>query len=261
MTLAGAGSPVAAALDLTGRRALVTGAGQGVGRAVAQQLAALEADVAVNDYLADRAGSAAAQIRADGGTATAWAFDVSDLAAVRAAVAAHGPFDILVNNAGNAGAAGWRGVVPFVETDPADWAGTIGVNFYGVLHCTHAVLPGMIAAGWGRIVTVISDAGRVGEPTLAVYGAAKAAAAGLTRSVARENGRYGITANNVSLATVVPPGADEPDRAEQRLKNYTIRRFGTPDDVSGLVAYLAGPAAGWITGQTYPVNGGYSYNQ
>jgi NAD(P)-dependent dehydrogenase (short-subunit alcohol dehydrogenase family) len=248
------------AAGLAGRRALVTGAGQGVGRAVALALAGLGAAVAVNDYDAARAEAVVAVIRAAGGEASASPFDVSDLPAVQAAVGAAGPLDVLVNNAGNAGAAGWAEMVPFAETDPGDWAGTIGVNFFGVLHCTHSVLPGMIGAGWGRVITIISDAGRVGEPNLAVYGAAKAAAAGLTRTIAREVGRYGITANNVTLATVLPPGAPEPADAAARLKKYVIRRFGTPEDVAALVAFLASPASGWITGQTYPVNGGYSLN-
>jgi 3-oxoacyl-[acyl-carrier protein] reductase len=245
---------------LSGRRALITGAGQGVGRAVALALAGLGAAVVVNDYVRQRAESAVAEIRASGGAASALPFDVGDLAAVQDAVAQAGPFEVLVNNAGNGGAAGWAALVPFAETDPRDWAGTISVNFFGVLHCTHSVLPGMIAAGWGRIVTIISDAGRVGEPNLAVYGAAKAGAAGLTRTVAREAGRYGITANNVALASIEPPGGPEPPDAAARLKKYVIRRFGTPEDVAALVAFLAGPASGWITGQTYAVNGGYSLN-
>ncbi|GAB2483346.1 SDR family NAD(P)-dependent oxidoreductase [Jatrophihabitans fulvus] len=244
--------------DLSGRRALVTGAGQGIGLAVATNLAQRGARVVVNDVVAERARSAARGIRATGADAVGAGFDVGDLDAIRAQVASSGPFDILVNNAGNGGAGGWRGVAPFADTDPSDWAGTLGVNLFGVMHCIHAVLPGMVALGWGRIVTIVSDAGRVGEPHLAVYGAAKAGAAGLTRTVAREYGRHGITANNVALATVVAPGTPEPDRAEDRLRHYAIRRFGTPDDVAGLVDYLTGPAAGWVTGQTYAVNGGYS---
>jgi 2-hydroxycyclohexanecarboxyl-CoA dehydrogenase len=229
-----------------------------VGRAVALALAGLGAAIAVNDYHPGRAESAAGAIRAAGGEASALPFDVSDLPSVRAAVELAGPFDVLVNNAGNGGAAGWAELVPFAESDPGDWAGTLGVNFFGVLNCTHTVLPGMIAAGWGRVITIISDAGRVGEPNLAVYGAAKAAAAGLTRTVAREVGRHGITANNVALATIQAHGAPEPPDAAARLKKYAIRRFGTPEDVAALVAFLAGPDSGWITGQTYPVNGGYS---
>jgi NAD(P)-dependent dehydrogenase (short-subunit alcohol dehydrogenase family) len=254
------GNSTVPASDLAGRRALVTGAGQGVGRAVSLALAGCGAAVAVNDYVIGRAESTVAAIRAAGGAASALPFDVSDLPAVQAAVGAAGPFDVLVNNAGNGGAAGWTAMVPFAETDPRDWAGTISVNFFGVLNCTHSVLPGMIGARWGRVVTVISDAGRVGEPNLAVYGAAKAAAAGLTRTVAKEVGRYGITANNVSLATIVPPSSPEPPDAAARLKKYVIRRFGTPEDAAALVAFLASPASGWITGQTYPVNGGYSLN-
>ncbi len=246
------------AADLSGRRALVTGAGQGVGRATALALAALGATVAVNDHAGPRAESVAAEIRAAGGEASALPFDVGDLAGVEAAVAQAGPFEVLVNNAGNGGAAGWAAFVPFADTDPRDWAGTISVNFFGVLHCTHSVLPGMITAGWGRIITIVSDAGRVGEPNLAVYGAAKAGAAGLTRTVAREVGRYGITANNVALASIQRPGTPEPPDAAARLKKYVIRRFGTAEDVAALVAFLAGPASGWITGQTYAVNGGYS---
>jgi 2-hydroxycyclohexanecarboxyl-CoA dehydrogenase len=221
-------------------------------------LAGLGAAIAVNDYHPGRAESAAAAVRAVGGEASALPFDVSDLPSVRAAVAQAGPFDVLVNNAGNGGAGGWAEMVPFAESDPGDWAGTLGVNFFGVLNCTHAVLPGMIAARWGRVVTIISDAARVGEPNLAVYGAAKAGAAGLTRTVAREVGRHGITANNVALATIAAPGAPAPPDATARLKKYVIRRFGTPEDVAALVAFLAGPDSGWITGQTYPVNGGYS---
>jgi 3-oxoacyl-[acyl-carrier protein] reductase len=244
---------------LTGRTALVTGAGQGIGRAIAEQLAAAGADVVVNDYYAERAEGSAAAIRDRGGAARAVPFDVADLVQVRAAVDATGPFTVLVNNAGNSGPTGWTDVVPFAETDPAEWPATLGVNLYGVLHCVHSVLPGMIRAGWGRIVTIVSDAGRVGEPDLAVYGAAKAAAAGLTRSVAREVGRHGITANNVSLATVRPPDEPDPPDAAARLRKYVVRRFGTPDEVASLVRYLTGPDAGWITGQTYPVNGGYSF--
>ena len=246
-------------MSLAGRTALVTGAGQGIGRAVAEHLAAAGADVAVNDYYGERAEAAAAVIRGRGGLARATPFDVTDLAQVRAAVDASGPFTVLVNNAGNSGPAGWADVVPFAETDPAGWPATLGVNLYGVLHCVHSVLPGMIRAAWGRIVTIVSDAGRVGEPNLAVYGAAKAAAAGLTRSVAREVGRHGITANNVALGTVRSPDEPELPDAAARLRKYVVRRFGTPDEVASLVRYLTGPDAGWITGQTYPVNGGYSF--
>src|SRR5690606_31802829 len=125
-----------------------------------------------------------------------------------------------------------------------------------------ATLPGMIAGGWGRIVTIVSDAARVGEPMMAVYAAAKAGAAGLTRSIANEVGRHGVTANNISLGTMRTPlteaswaGLDERSAAA-RLKGYAVRRPGLPDDVAALVGYLVSPAASWITGQTIPLNGG-----
>jgi NAD(P)-dependent dehydrogenase (short-subunit alcohol dehydrogenase family) len=268
-------------IDLAGRRALVTGGGQGIGRATAQALADAGAAVVVNDVVADRADDVAAEIRDTGGDADAAAFDVTDREAVRAAFAELGGVDILVNNAGNAGTEGFGPLVPFVDTDPDTWDRYLRVNLYGVMYCTHAALPAMIAKGEGRVVTVVSDAGRFGDAYLAPYAAAKAGAAGFCRSVAREVGRHGITVNCVSLGSVGAPTAtagtepdqpdqpDQPDRADRadqpddettrrRLRRYIIRRTGEPADVAAMVTYLASPLASWITGQTYPVNGGYT---
>jgi 2-hydroxycyclohexanecarboxyl-CoA dehydrogenase len=167
--------------DLTGRRALVTGSGQGVGAAIAAALAAAGANVAVNDISVERAEAQATAIRDAGGSAFALPFDVTNFAQVTDAMAEHGPFEILVNNAGNAGVGSWPGMLPFAQTSPDDWTAFLNVNLYGVMHCVRAALPGMIEAGWGRVVTIISDAGRVGEPNMAAYAAAKAGAAGLTR--------------------------------------------------------------------------------
>ncbi len=252
--------------DLAGRRALVSGAGRGVGAAIASALAAAGATVAVNDISAERAHGQATVIRDGGGSAFALAFDVTDFAQVTDAIAEHGPFEILVNNAGNAGVGSWPGMVPFVQTSPEDWMPFLNVNLYGVMHCVRAALPGMIAAGWGRVVTIISDAGRVGEPNMAAYAAAKAGAAGLTRAVSKEVGRHGVTANIVSLGTMRTPlteaswaGDNPPGQA--MLRNYAIRRPGLPQDVASLVAYLTSTGASWITGQTIPLNGGYSVAQ
>jgi NAD(P)-dependent dehydrogenase (short-subunit alcohol dehydrogenase family) len=262
-------------IDLEGRRALVTGGGQGIGRATAQALAEAGASVVVNDVVADRADGVAAEIRAAGGDGDAAAFDVTDRRAVRSAVDELGGVDILVNNAGNAGTEGFGPLVPFADTDPDTWDRYLRVNLYGVMYCTHAALPAMIAKGEGRIVTVVSDAGRVGDAYLAPYAAAKAGAAGFCRSVAREVGRHGITVNCVSLGTVRSlaavggPEADQPrhpgdpddadhEAMRRRLSRYIIRRPGEPADVAAMVAYLASPLASWITGQTYPVNGGYT---
>jgi len=260
-------------LDLQGRVAFVTGAGQGAGRGIALALARHNAGgVAVNDYVLDRAEAVAEEIRALGGKAVAVQADVGDHASVKAAhdaaVAALGPITLLVNNAGNAGPVDQMGLSPeFWQTDPAEWDRYFRTNLHGVMNCCHVALPGMVAAGnGGRIVTIVSDAGRVGEPRLSAYAASKAGAAGFVRSIARETGRYGITCNAVSLSTLTP--AMEPDRLEAfmasemskaQLARYTIRRYGTPDDVAGMVLFLCSDAASWITGQTYPVNGGYSF--
>ena len=255
---------MAVSLDLSGRRALVTGAGQGVGAAVAALLAEAGATVAVNDLVADRAEQQTATLRDAGGDAVAAPFDVTDFDHVIEAVGELGRIDILVNNAGNAGADGWPGMVNFADTSPADWHKFINVNLFGVMNCVRAALPSMIEGGWGRIVTIISDASRVGEPKMAAYAAAKAGAAGLTRAVSKEVGRHGVTANNISLGTMRTPLSEAswvdagPDEVAARLRGYPIRRPGLPDDAAALVGYLVSPAASWITGQTIPLNGGYS---
>jgi 2-hydroxycyclohexanecarboxyl-CoA dehydrogenase len=257
-------------LDLTARVALVTGAGQGVGAQTARYLAAQGARVIVNDYVIERAEGVCREIQSSGGRALALQADVTELDAVttmvESAAAEFGPIDVLVNNAGNAGAEA-HGITgkPFWEKDPAEWEPFIRVNLYGVMNCCRAVLPGMIEAGkGGRIITVISDAGRVGEPGLEAYSAAKAGAAGLMRALARSLGRYEITANCVAIATTNTPAVEAMTGNEELMKrvlrNYIIRRVGEPDDVAAMVTFLASPSASWITGQTYPVNGGFSVN-
>ena len=218
-------------LDLTGRRVLVTGGGQGVGRGIALGFASAGADVVVNDLDPERARAVVEEIEAVGGVGHASVFDVTDFAAVDAAVAAVGRVDVLVNNAGNAGAAGFgdRGV--FAETDPTDWEPFLRVNLYGALHCCRAVLPGMISARWGRLVTIVSDAGRTGDAGGAAYSASKAGAAGLTRALALENGRHGITANNISLGTMRTPATEpiwsDPDNEMAKAMLQRLRRPAT----------------------------------
>jgi NAD(P)-dependent dehydrogenase (short-subunit alcohol dehydrogenase family) len=253
--------------ELDGKRALVTGAGQGVGRGIAMMLAAAGAEVAVNDFVAERADSVVAEILEAGGRAVPATFDVTDLPLVTDTVSGIGGVDILVNNAGNQGIEpGFGSLGRFHETQPDDWHKYFSVNTFGVMNCVHAVLPGMIAKQWGRIITIVSDAARNGEPQMAAYGAAKAAAAGFSRCIAREVGRYGITVNNISLGTMRTPISEamwsDPTKIEQQkaaVKPYVVRRPGNPDDPAWMVATLASPRASWITGQTYPVNGGYSF--
>jgi NAD(P)-dependent dehydrogenase (short-subunit alcohol dehydrogenase family) len=252
-------------IDLSGRRVLVTGAGQGVGSGIAKGFAAAGADVVVNDVRPERADATVKEIRELGGSAEASIFDVTRYDAVTSAIEAVGGVDILVNNAGNAGSEGMAGRVNFVDSDPPDWDRYVRVNLYGVMHCARACLPAMIAKAWGRVITVVSDAGRTGDPGMAAYSAAKAGAAGLTRTLAIETGRWGVTVNNISLGTMWTPLTEsmwaEPDdpRAKATLKRYVVRRPGLPDDVAPLAVFLASHQASWITGQTYPLNGGYSF--
>ena len=262
-------------LDLDRQVALVTGAGQGAGRAIALALARHNAGgIAVNDFVPERAAAVATEITALNVPAAAAPADVGDYEAVRRAVSAVettlGPITLLVNNAGNAGPASMMASAPaaFWETNPQEWDRYFRTNLHGVMNCCHVVLPGMVKRGRGRIVTIVSDAGRVGEPRLVAYSAAKAGAAGFVRAIARETGRFGITSNAISLSSLEPQ-LDEParsdflasERARAQVARYVIRRFGTPDDVANMVLFLCSGAAAWITGQTYPVNGGYSFTQ
>jgi 3-oxoacyl-[acyl-carrier protein] reductase len=258
-------------VDLGGAVALVTGAGRGIGREIAVTLARHGAGgVAVNDFYGERAEAVAAEINDLGVKSVALPGDVAvfDTAMALASQAADalGEIDVLVNNAGNAGPQ--RDITdrpPFWETLPTDWAPWLATNLYGVLNCTRAVLPGMVSRQRGRVVSIISDAGRVGEPDLAVYAAAKAGVAGFTRSIAKAVGRYDVTANCVACGYIDTPAtaglADNPELLKRVLRAYQIKRPGRPSDVAAMVTFLASPAASWITGQTYPVNGGYSMAQ
>jgi len=254
-------------INLSGKTALVTGGGHGVGETTSEMLASVGAKVLVNDYYADRAESVAEKIRATGAAAEPLPFDVTDFDAVHQAVDGKG-VDILVNNAGNAGTSNYT-MNMFHESPREEWDRFVGVNFFGPMNCVHACSPNMIQGNWGRIITVVSDAGRWGEPRLAVYAASKAGAAGFTRAVARELGRYMITANNIALGTIntfgdrnAAPASEETQEAQnRRLRPYIIRRVGEPEDPAAMITFLASPLASWITGQTYPVNGGYTVNQ
>lgn len=250
--------------DLGGEVALVTGAGQGIGRAVVRSLANHGAEVVVNDIDPERAHAVADEIRAAGGRAVAAPFDVGDQSSVAAGLAAAGMHrvTVLVNNAGvpppNVARAANR---PFVETGPAEWQPYLRISLEGVLLVTRAILPGMLGRGWGRIVTIISEAARQGEPRLAAYAAAKAGAAGFMRSIAREVARDGITANCLSLGAIRTESLEAllpPATLERIAAGYPVGRLGTPEDVAHAVLFLASRDSAWITGQVFPVNGGYA---
>jgi 3-oxoacyl-[acyl-carrier protein] reductase len=256
-------------LSLGGRVALVSGAGQGVGRQIALHLSAHDcAGVAVNDYVLERAEAVAEEIRQAGGKALAVQADVSDHEQVKAMVAKTaedlGPIGVLVNNAGNLGAnPPAEAMKPFWEVGPEVWNAAIGVNLYGVINCVSAVIPGMIARqAPGRIITIISDAGRWGDTGMEVYGGAKAGAAGFTRGAARTLGRYGITANSIAIAATRTPATvrmfSDPERMKRQFERYIIRRPGEPTDIANMALFLASDASSWITGQTYPVNGRFT---
>jgi NAD(P)-dependent dehydrogenase (short-subunit alcohol dehydrogenase family) len=255
---------MAVEIDLTGHRALVTGGGQGIGESIALLLAKAGAEVAVNDIVAERAEAVVAAIEAEGGKGISAPFDLTDLDAVKVGFEKVGGVDILVNNAGNAGTEGVGARGAFWELDPARWDAYIKINLYAVMNTVHVAMPHMVEKGWGRLITVVSDAGRVGDAQGAVYSGAKAGAAGFMRAIAREGGRYGITANNISLGTMNTPmtaatWADpNAPHAKAMMKQYIVRRPGEGSDVAAMALYLASEQSEWVTGQTYPVNGGFS---
>lgn len=243
--------------DLSGRIALVTGAGRGIGAGIATTLARQGAAVAVNDLDEDAARSTAKSIVAAGGRAEAVPFDVTELDAcrsgARAAEAALGPVDVLVNNAGGTPGGMWP--TPFLETPHDAWAKLLDMNLIGTLNCASALVGGMVERGFGRVIGISSDAARVGHRGSSVYGAAKAGIEGFLRTLAREVGPKGVTANALVLGLIdtVPKEFLEQANVE---KAYPMRRVGTPADVAAGVVYLASDEAGWVTGHSLVINGG-----
>jgi NAD(P)-dependent dehydrogenase (short-subunit alcohol dehydrogenase family) len=248
-------------IDLSGRRALVTGGGNGVGTEICAALVRAGAFVWVNDIYEDRAAAVAADLGGDEHARSVKADVTSPLKILRMREAT-GPVDILVNNAGIP-TSGFGKLKLFVDTRPDDWEDAMRLNLGAVLHVTHAYIGAMVDNGWGRIVTIVSDAGRRGERFQAIYGAAKAGAMGFVRGLAAEVGAHGVTANCVSLGTMkTGPTEDaiarDPALEAKLARPYTVPRLGRPEDPALLVALLCSDAGAWITGQTYPVDGGYS---
>jgi NAD(P)-dependent dehydrogenase (short-subunit alcohol dehydrogenase family) len=246
-------------LALNGKVALVTGAARDVGREIALTLAAEGAAVAVN-YLssAKEAEAVVTEITAKGGKAKAYKADVSDYTAVKQMVdaVAHdfGGLNILVNNAGLAKRQ------RFTDTTPDDWKKQIDICLYGAIHCCHAAAPHLEGGTNGRIISVIGDSSRVGESGLAIVAAARAGVVALMKSLAREFGRSGTTANTVSLGLVetAHDRAWVEENREKLTRLYPVRRLGMPDDIAPAVALLASPRSGWITGQVLSISGGFS---
>jgi 2-hydroxycyclohexanecarboxyl-CoA dehydrogenase len=241
--------------------AFVTGAGAGIGRAIARRLAADGARVAIADIVLDRALETEKLIREAKGTALAVQVDVAKLDVVTAAVGqvrtAFGPIEVLVNNAG------WDKMQPFVENDPALWDRLIAINLKSVFNCCRAVLDDMIAAGRGRIVSISSDAARVGSTGEAVYSACKGGVVSFSKSLARELARHNITVNVVCPGPTNTPLMAEITSGEQGAKIIDamrrakpFRRLAEPEEIAGAVAFFASADADFITGQVLSVSGG-----
>jgi 2-hydroxycyclohexanecarboxyl-CoA dehydrogenase len=261
-------------LNLREKSVIVTGAASNIGRGIALAFAEEGASIAIADIDLVRAQAVAAEALSRGAMRSmAIKADVSDWADVQAMVADvegnFGGVDILVNNAG------WVVDRLFVEKPRAEWEKEVQVNLWGMINCTRAVLDGMISRSHGTVVSIASDAGRIGEFREGVYGACKAGVIALSKSLARENGRHNIRFNVVCPGTTLPAPGEEigptslwasdemkvwlsEDMRSRIGKAYPLRRVGTPADIAPAVLFLASDAASFITGQTLSVSGGYS---
>jgi 2-hydroxycyclohexanecarboxyl-CoA dehydrogenase len=260
-------------LNLAGKTVVVTGAGSNIGRAIALAFARERANVVVAEIDEGQGAKTAAEAAGLGAAAVAVRTDVTRWESVQAMVRGveerFGRVDVLVNNVG------WTRDALFVEKTRDEWEREVQINLWGMINCTRAVLDGMIARKAGAIVSMGSDAGRMGEFREGVYGACKAGVIALSKSIAREVGKFGIRLNVVCPGMTMPRSDDDigelsmwtaqenrawrtPEMQARIAKAYPLRRVATPDDVTGAVVFLASDAASFITGQTVSVSGGYT---
>ena len=260
-------------LGLKNKNVIVTGGGSNIGRAIVHAFAAEGSNIVIAELVPAQGEQVAAEVAAmnTGSKVKVVPTDVTDAASVASMVeqagSEFGAVDVLVNNVG------WTVDRLFMEKPREEWEKEVQVNLWGAINCVHAVVPGMIERQGGSIVCISSDAGRMGEYREAVYSACKAGVIALSKAVARETGRYGIRLNCVCPGLVVPPREESisgesmwnemrdiftDDVLERVERNYVLRRMGTAGEVANAVVFLASDAAGFITGQTLSVSGGYT---
>ena len=260
-------------LGLKGKHVIVTGGGTNIGRAIVHAFAAEGSRISIAELVPSQGEIVADEVPPmdTGATVNVIPTDVTDpeivATMIETAIAEFGPVDVLVNNVG------WTVDRLFMEKPRNEWEREVQVNLWGAINCIHAVLPGMMEKESGAIVCISSDAGRMGEYREAVYSACKAGVIALSKSVARETGRYGLRLNVVCPGLVVPPAEESiseesmwnqmrdifTDEVRERVeRNYLFRRIGTAQEVANAVVFLASDAASFITGQTLSVSGGYT---
>ena len=257
-------------LGLRGKHVIVTGGGTNIGRAIVHAFGTEGSRISIAELVPEQGEKVAAEVAAmdTGAVVNVIPTDVTDPEKV--AIAKFGPVDVLVNNVG------WTVDRLFMEKPRSEWEREVQVNLWGAINCIHAVLPGMIERESGSIVCISSDAGRMGEYREAVYSACKAGVIALSKSVARETGRYGLRLNVVCPGLVVPPDEEEisgesmwtemrsiftEEVKEKVERNYLFRRMGKASEVANAVVFLSSDAASYITGQTLSVSGGYTMMQ
>ncbi|THE63963.1 glucose 1-dehydrogenase [Salinadaptatus halalkaliphilus] len=250
---------IAEKFDFTDDGVAVTGGASGIGKEVCATFASLGANVTIADVDLEAAEDVAAEIEDEYGTrAIAVQTDVSDYddatEMVERTVDEFGSIDVLVNNAGLS-----TKTSSFLESEPEDWEHCVGVTYFGTMNCTHAALPHMINQDGGSVINYASDSYKGNDPSLAVYGGAKAGNVAFTKTVAKEVGEHGIRLNVVSPGTTETPATEEwiDEYREKILESYALDRLGKPEDIANTVAFLASDAADWITAQVVSVNGGY----
>ena len=252
-------TPLAEKFDFTSDTVVVTGGASGIGKAVCETFAGQGANVTIADVDVEAAESVADTIEDEYDTqAIAVETDVSSYdeaeEMIEATVNEFGSIDILVNNAGLS-----TKTSSFLESTPEDWDRSVGVTYFGTMNCTHAALPHMIEQEGGCVINYASDSYKGNDPSLAVYGGAKAANVAFTMNVAKEVGEHGIRLNIVSPGTTETPATEEwiDKYRDKILESYALDRLGTPQDIANTVVFLASDAADWITAEVMSVNGGY----